>query len=196
MDEARARWNSLAKPLGSLGLLETALEDIAALTCSAEVAVTPRSVLMLCADNGVVRQGCLQPLHPDKVRRELGQIPLHRPGQQSRIQPRILGGSIRQQAQTARLLCNPAGARYWTLRRTGTRKSSDTWQEIMLQGRTSCCCVRRSRQRPLPTTGTTATPVFWRRYWPAAAAPAEMCAAGPGGRYTPPGSLCGKTDAV
>ena len=54
---AHQQWASIAKPLGSLGLLETALEDIAALTCSAEVSVTPRSVLLLCADNGVVRQG-------------------------------------------------------------------------------------------------------------------------------------------
>jgi len=60
---AHQQWASIAKPLGSLGLLETALEDIAALTCSAEVAVTPRSVLMLCADNGVVRQGVTQTDH-------------------------------------------------------------------------------------------------------------------------------------
>ena len=60
---AHQQWASIAKPLGSLGLLETALEDIAALTCSAEVAVTPRSVLLLCADNGVVRQGVTQTGH-------------------------------------------------------------------------------------------------------------------------------------
>lgn len=58
--EARMRWNSCAKPLGSLGLLETAVEDIAALTGSAEISLFPRSVLVLCADNGVVAQGVTQ----------------------------------------------------------------------------------------------------------------------------------------
>ena len=58
--EARRRWNSLAKPLGGLGLLETALEDIAALTGSADVDLRERAVLVLCADNGVVCRGVTQ----------------------------------------------------------------------------------------------------------------------------------------
>lgn len=36
-EAARRHWASVAKPLGSLGLLETALEDVAALTLSADV---------------------------------------------------------------------------------------------------------------------------------------------------------------
>ena len=47
---AHERWSECAKPLGSLGTLETAIEDIAALTGSAEVALSPRAVLVLCAD--------------------------------------------------------------------------------------------------------------------------------------------------
>ena len=58
--EARRRWNDCAKPLGSLGLLETALEDIAALTGSADIRLDRRAVLVLCADNGVVAQGVSQ----------------------------------------------------------------------------------------------------------------------------------------
>ena len=58
--EARRRWNDCAKPLGSLGLLETALEDIAALTGSADIRLDRRAVLVLCADNGVVSQGVTQ----------------------------------------------------------------------------------------------------------------------------------------
>lgn len=58
--EARRRWNDCAKPLGSLGLLETALEDIAALTGSADICLDRRAVLVLCADNGVVAQGVTQ----------------------------------------------------------------------------------------------------------------------------------------
>ena len=57
---AHERWSECAKPLGSLGTLETAIEDIAALTGSAEVALSPRAVLVLCADNGVVAQGVTQ----------------------------------------------------------------------------------------------------------------------------------------
>ena len=59
-EAARQHWASVAKPLGSLGLLETALEDVAALTISADVDLSRREVLMLCSDNGVVRQGVTQ----------------------------------------------------------------------------------------------------------------------------------------
>ena len=57
---AHRRWANCAKPLGSLGLLETALEDIAALTGSEEIDLSQRAVLVLCADNGVVAQGVTQ----------------------------------------------------------------------------------------------------------------------------------------
>lgn len=57
---AHARWASCAHPLGGLGVLETVLEDIAALTGSPEISLTPRAVLVLCADNGVVAQGVTQ----------------------------------------------------------------------------------------------------------------------------------------
>ncbi|MCI9391523.1 MAG: nicotinate-nucleotide--dimethylbenzimidazole phosphoribosyltransferase [Oscillospiraceae bacterium] len=60
MDEARARWNSLAKPLGSLGLLEDAITQIAALTGRADVDLSRRTLLVLCADNGVAAQGVTQ----------------------------------------------------------------------------------------------------------------------------------------
>lgn len=57
---AHRRWTSLAHPLGSLGLLETMLEDAAALTGSASLCFDRRAVLILCADNGVVAQGVTQ----------------------------------------------------------------------------------------------------------------------------------------
>ena len=59
-EQAHRRWAACAKPLGSLGLLETALEDIAALTGDAQAPLLPRAVLVLCADNGVVAQGVAQ----------------------------------------------------------------------------------------------------------------------------------------
>ena len=57
---AHAHWTSLAKPLGGLGRLETMLEDAAALTGSAELDLSRRVVVVLCADNGVVAQGVSQ----------------------------------------------------------------------------------------------------------------------------------------
>ena len=60
MNKAKARWDSLAKPLGSLGLLEDAIVQIAALTGSADVNLSHRTLLVLCADNGVIAQGVTQ----------------------------------------------------------------------------------------------------------------------------------------
>ena len=55
--QARARWDAIAKPLGSLGALEDAVVQIAALTGNREVDISRRCVAVLCADNGVVAQG-------------------------------------------------------------------------------------------------------------------------------------------
>ena len=60
MSEAQKRWDSLAKPLGSLGLLEDAVVKIASLTGNADVRLNNRALLVLCADNGVVAQGVTQ----------------------------------------------------------------------------------------------------------------------------------------
>ena len=59
-EEARQRWNRIAKPLGSLGVLEEALVRIAALRSSADLHLDPRALLVFCADHGVVRQGVSQ----------------------------------------------------------------------------------------------------------------------------------------
>ena len=59
-ETARARWDALAKPLGSLGLLEDAVTQIAALTGSADVCLDRRTLLVFCADNGVVQRGVTQ----------------------------------------------------------------------------------------------------------------------------------------
>ena len=57
---AAERWNSVAKPLGSLGRLEEAVIRIAGLTGDANYRPEKRAVLVLCADNGVVGQGVTQ----------------------------------------------------------------------------------------------------------------------------------------
>lgn len=57
---ARQHWDSLAKPLGSLGLLEDAVVKIAALTGKVQVSLGKRMLVVFCADNGVVAQGVTQ----------------------------------------------------------------------------------------------------------------------------------------
>ena len=57
---ARAHWDRVAKPLGSLGLLEEVLVRVAALTGEEELQLSPRALLVFCADNGVVAEGVTQ----------------------------------------------------------------------------------------------------------------------------------------
>lgn len=57
---SRKRWNSIAKPLGSLGLLEEAVVKTAALTGSEELSFRKKELLVFCADNGVVSRGVTQ----------------------------------------------------------------------------------------------------------------------------------------
>ena len=60
MTGAQMRWDSIAKPLGSLGLLESAVIRIAGITGSPEVDLSRRCVVIFCGDNGVVAQGVTQ----------------------------------------------------------------------------------------------------------------------------------------
>lgn len=62
-DACIRRFNSIAKPLGSLGSLETLLAHVAAASGTAEVQVKKKCVLVFCADNGVVAQGVAQSDH-------------------------------------------------------------------------------------------------------------------------------------
>ena len=57
---AKARWDGIAKPLDGLGKLETAVVRIAGITGSEQVSLDRRTVLVLCADNGVVKEGVTQ----------------------------------------------------------------------------------------------------------------------------------------
>ena len=60
MEQARRRWDSIAKPLGSLGLLEEAVVRMAGITGSPNVDISRRAVVVMCADNGVVARGVTQ----------------------------------------------------------------------------------------------------------------------------------------
>lgn len=51
---AKERWDSIAKPLGSLGLFEDAVCRIAAVQGTPDVDISRRTAVVFCADNGVV----------------------------------------------------------------------------------------------------------------------------------------------
>lgn len=60
IDEAKLHWDSIAKPLNSLGLLEKVVMKIAAMTGSKNVHIDKRCAVIMCADNGVVAENITQ----------------------------------------------------------------------------------------------------------------------------------------
>lgn len=60
MAQAKRHWDSVAKPLGSLGLLERDIIQIAGITGRADVELGKKAVVAMCADNGVVAEGVTQ----------------------------------------------------------------------------------------------------------------------------------------
>ena len=59
-DDIRARWDSIAKPLNSLGRFEEITARIGAAQGSAEIDIRKRAVIIMCADNGIVAEGVSQ----------------------------------------------------------------------------------------------------------------------------------------
>lgn len=59
-ERARAKWDAVAKPLGSLGLLEDAVTQICAMTGTLKPDIKNRCAAVFCADNGVVAEGVTQ----------------------------------------------------------------------------------------------------------------------------------------
>ncbi len=57
---SKERWDSIAKPLGSFGLLEEMVQKIAAVQGSPEVDISSRTVVVMCGDHGVVCEGVTQ----------------------------------------------------------------------------------------------------------------------------------------
>ncbi|WP_294153013.1 nicotinate-nucleotide--dimethylbenzimidazole phosphoribosyltransferase [uncultured Clostridium sp.] len=60
LDESTKRWDSIAKPLKSLGLLEEAVIKIAGITGCSRVSLDKKALIIMCADNGVVEEGVTQ----------------------------------------------------------------------------------------------------------------------------------------
>ena len=57
------KWNLVAKPLGSLGQLESLIIRCAGITGKAVPDVEKKCVLVFCGDNGVVENGVAQSDH-------------------------------------------------------------------------------------------------------------------------------------
>lgn len=60
MNGARHRFSNIAIPLGSLGLLQDAIIQLAGIQRRAKPEIGKRAVVVFCADNGVVAQGVTQ----------------------------------------------------------------------------------------------------------------------------------------
>ena len=59
-EKARRRWDNVAKPLHSLGLLEDLIVRIAGVQETENVNIDRRCAVVFCGDHGVVRQGVSQ----------------------------------------------------------------------------------------------------------------------------------------
>ena len=60
MEEARAHWMTVGKPLFSLGSLEDAVIQIAGIKGTSDYELRKRGLIIMCADNGVVAEGVTQ----------------------------------------------------------------------------------------------------------------------------------------
>lgn len=60
MVEAKQHWDSIAKPLESLGVFENILIQIAGITGKEAVRLDKKAVVVMCSDNGVVEEGITQ----------------------------------------------------------------------------------------------------------------------------------------
>ena len=60
METAQAKWNGIAKPLHSLGMLEDTVIKMAGIYETADFELKKRRVIAMCADNGVVSEGVTQ----------------------------------------------------------------------------------------------------------------------------------------
>lgn len=60
METASKRWDSIAKPLHSLGKMEKMVIQIAGITGNPDMHINKRALVPMCADNGVVEEGVTQ----------------------------------------------------------------------------------------------------------------------------------------
>lgn len=89
MELCKKRWDSIAKPLHSLGVMEDDLIRIAGICKSADITLDKKGLVVMCADNGVVEEGVTQT------------------GQEVTA---IVADNFQSQKATAAVLCRKAGA--------------------------------------------------------------------------------------
>ncbi|MFR3649822.1 MAG: nicotinate-nucleotide--dimethylbenzimidazole phosphoribosyltransferase, partial [Enterocloster aldenensis] len=58
--QALRRWDQVAKPLNSLGVLEEDIVRIAGASGTAAVDIGKKAIVVMCADNGIVEEGVTQ----------------------------------------------------------------------------------------------------------------------------------------
>jgi len=59
-NQSKKRWDSIAKPLHSLGKLEDGIAQVAGITGTHKVRLDKKALVIMCADNGVVAEGVTQ----------------------------------------------------------------------------------------------------------------------------------------
>lgn len=59
-NQSKKRWDSIAKPLHSLGKMEDVIMQIAGITGDSNVCLDRKALIVMCADNGVVEEGVTQ----------------------------------------------------------------------------------------------------------------------------------------
>lgn len=59
-DAVKANWDGVAKPLDGLGWFEHVTSQIGAIEDSTNVCISKRAVIVMCADNGIVKEGISQ----------------------------------------------------------------------------------------------------------------------------------------
>ena len=57
---SKQRWDNIAKPLGSFGLLEGMIQKIAAVQGTADVDISRKTAVIMCGDHGATVEGVTQ----------------------------------------------------------------------------------------------------------------------------------------
>ena len=60
MQQCTRRWDSIAKPLHSLGKLESGVIQLAGIVGTSQISLDKKALVIMCADNGVVAEGVTQ----------------------------------------------------------------------------------------------------------------------------------------
>ncbi|BCJ96394.1 nicotinate-nucleotide--dimethylbenzimidazole phosphoribosyltransferase [Anaerocolumna cellulosilytica] len=58
--EAKKRWDSIAKPIGSLGIFEDMIGRLAGIQKTPDILLHQKAMVVFCSDNGVVEEGVTQ----------------------------------------------------------------------------------------------------------------------------------------